>query len=82
MKVIWDVEVRPGAHDGAVLSSTTRFVATDDPARANLLAAWGVVGTVSTMLAKRALATLRDAAEEHQEHSLGVLAPADLRQAA
>jgi hypothetical protein len=78
VKVIWDLDVRAGAQDGAVLASTVRFVATDDPARARLLTAWGLVGSVSTALSKRALATLQAYAEEHDELALGGPA-ADLR---
>jgi hypothetical protein len=79
VKVIWDLDVRAGAQDGAVLASTMRFVATDDSARASLLTAWGLVGAVSTVLSKRALATLQAYAEEHDELALGAPAAADLR---
>jgi hypothetical protein len=79
VKVIWDLDVRAGADDGAVLASTMRFVATDDSARASLLTAWGLVGAVSTVLSKRALATLQTYAEEHDELALGASAAADLR---
>ncbi len=71
INVIWDVDVRPGADDGAVLASTVRFVATDDPARASLLTAWGLVGAIATVLSKRALATVRAYAEEHGEPAFG-----------
>jgi hypothetical protein len=79
VKVVWDVEVSAGALDGAVISSTTRFVATDDAARASLLAAWPLVGTVSTALSKRALATLRGYAEEQDEAVFGAPTATDLR---
>lgn len=49
VKVIWDVDVRAGALDGAVLTSTTRFVATD---RAALLKSLGRPASTRT-LAKR-----------------------------
>jgi hypothetical protein len=65
-----------------VLACTTRFVATDDAARASLLTAWGLVGAVSTVLSKRALATLRGYAEEHDEWALGAPGTANLRLAA
>jgi hypothetical protein len=82
VKAIWDVDVRAGAQHGAVLASTTRFVATDDAARASLLTAWGLVGAVSTVLSKRALATLRAYAEEHDEAAFDAPIAADLRLAA
>lgn len=82
VKVIWDVEIAPGAHDGAVLSSTRRFLATDDPARASLLTAWGLVGAVSAVLSRRALATLRSYAEELDEPALDAQPAEVLRLAA
>jgi hypothetical protein len=82
LKVIWDLDVRAGALDGAVLACTTRFVATDDTARASLLTAWGLVGAVSTVLSKRALATLRGYAEENDASALGAPTAANLGLAA
>jgi hypothetical protein len=79
VKVIWDVDIRAGAYDGAVLASTTRFVATDDAARASLHAAWGLVGAVSTALSKRALATLQGYAEEQDEPAFGAPTATDFR---
>jgi hypothetical protein len=76
VKVIWDIAVRADAHDGAELVSTVRFIATDDAARANLFAAWGLVGAIATMLSQRALATLRGYAEQHEE--LAIESPAEL----
>jgi hypothetical protein len=67
VKVIWDVQVHTGADTGATLASTTRFVATDDTARERLHAAWALVGLVSSALSARALATLRNLAEENDE---------------
>jgi hypothetical protein len=67
VKVIWDVQVHAGADTGATLASTTRFVATDDTARERLHAAWALVGLVSSALSARALATLRNYAEENDE---------------
>jgi hypothetical protein len=81
VKVIWDVDVRVGALDGAVLASTTRFLATDDFARARLLTAWGLIGTVATALSKRALATLQGYAE-HDEPDFGAPNATDLQVAA
>jgi hypothetical protein len=82
LKVIWDLDVRAGALDGAVLACTTRFVATDDTARASLLTAWGLVGAVSTVLSNRALATLRGYAEENDASALGAPSAANLGLAA
>jgi hypothetical protein len=79
VKVFWDVDVSAGALDGAVLASTMRFVATDEAARTSLLAAWALVGGVSTALCKRALATLRRYAEEHDEPASGAPTATDLR---
>jgi hypothetical protein len=67
VKVIWDVQVHAGADTGATLASTTRFVATDDTARERLHAAWALVGLVSSAFSARALATLRNYAEENDE---------------
>jgi hypothetical protein len=82
VKVVWDVDVRAGAMDGAVLASTMRFVATDDAARANLLTAWGLVGAVSAVVSKRAFATLKAYAEERVEHTFDALTATDVRVAA
>jgi hypothetical protein len=79
VKVVWDVDIRAGALDGAVLASTTRFVAADDAARASLLAAWALVGAVSTALCKRALATLKGYAEEQDEAAFGAPMATELR---
>jgi hypothetical protein len=67
VKIVWDVQVHAGADTGATLASTMRFVATDDTARKSLRAAWALVGPVSTALSTRALATLRNYAEENDE---------------
>jgi hypothetical protein len=82
VKVVWDVDVRAGAMDGAVLASTMRFVATDDAARANLLTAWGLVGAVSAVVSKRAFTTLKAYAEERVEHTFDALTATDARVAA
>jgi hypothetical protein len=63
LKVIWDVRVNAAGESGAYVSTTTRFVATDDVARKRLYAAWRVLGPLSADLAKRALASVRRAAE-------------------
>ena len=67
VKVIWNVQVRPGGLEGAVLSSTRRFAATDDAARARLLDGWGVIGTVAKSVSRRILATIEMHAEECAE---------------
>ena len=66
IKVVWDVQVDAGGETGSVLATTTRFVATDDQARAHLLDAWGLIGTVSTALTKRALTRVKRHAEAHE----------------
>jgi hypothetical protein len=66
VKVVWDVQVDAGGETGSVLATTTRFVATDDQARAHLLDAWGLIGTVSTALTKRALTRVKRHAEAHE----------------
>jgi len=75
VKVVWDIQVDAGGETGSVLATTTRFVATDEQARAHLLDAWGVIGTVSTALTKRALTRVKRLAEAH-EPGLEALAPA------
>ena len=67
VKVIWDVRIRPDGLEGAVLSSTRRFTATDDAARARLLDGWGVIGTVAKSVSRRILATVERHAEECAE---------------
>jgi len=66
VKVVWDVQVDAGGETGSVLATTTRFVASDDQARAHLLDAWGLIGTVSTALSKRALTRVKRLAEAHE----------------
>jgi predicted enzyme related to lactoylglutathione lyase len=44
VKVIWDLRVQPDALEGAWLSMTRRFAATDEATRARLLDGWGIIG--------------------------------------
>jgi hypothetical protein len=67
VKVIWDLRVQPGALEGALLSTTRRFVATDDAARARLFAAWGIIGTFAKGLSQRTLAAVKRYAEDCDE---------------
>ena len=67
IKVIWDLRIQPGALDGALLSTTRRFTATDDAARARLLAGWGVIGTFAQSLSERTLAAIKRYAEDDDE---------------
>ena len=67
VKVIWDLRVEAGGETGAILSTTTRFVATDPCSRKRLWAAWGLLGPVSAALSKRALAAVKRFAEEQDE---------------
>lgn len=69
VKVIWDLRVQAGGETGTTLSSTARFIATDDAAREHLRAAWGLIGAVATALSKRALTALKRYAEDHDEPS-------------
>jgi hypothetical protein len=66
VKVVWDIQVDAGGEAGSVVATTTRFVATDEQARAHLLDAWGLIGTVSTALTKRALTRIKRLAEDHE----------------
>jgi hypothetical protein len=63
IKVIWDVRVDGHADTGTYVSTTTRFVATDETARERLRASWRVLGPVSADLARRALASVKRTGE-------------------
>jgi hypothetical protein len=67
VKVIWDVRVNHDPDAGTYVSTTTRFVATDDGARERLRGAWRVLGPMSADLAKRALASIKHVAERGTE---------------
>jgi hypothetical protein len=67
IKVIWDVRVKAIEDLGTYVSTTTRFVATDESARDRLLGAWRVLGPMSADLAKRALASIKHVAERGGE---------------
>jgi hypothetical protein len=67
VKVIWDLSVQPGALEGALLSMTRRFAATDEATRARLLDGWGIIGTVANSLARRIVAAVKTYAEEAEE---------------
>jgi len=64
VKVIWDLRVEPGALEGALLSTTRRFTATDEAARARLLAAWGIIGTFAKSHSHRTLTAIKRYAED------------------
>jgi hypothetical protein len=64
VKVIWDLRVRPGALEGALLSTTRRFTATDDAARARLLTAWGIIATIANSLSRQTLTAIKRYAED------------------
>jgi hypothetical protein len=66
IKIVWDVQVDAGGEGGSVLATTTRFVATDDHARAQLLDTWGPISVVSTALTMRALTRVKRLAEAHE----------------
>jgi hypothetical protein len=67
VKMLWDLRVEPGAGDGALLSTTRRFIATDDAARARLLGAWGVIGTFAQSLSQRTLTAIKRYAEDRDD---------------
>jgi hypothetical protein len=67
VKVIWDLRVQPGALEGALLSATRRFISTDEAARARLLAAWGIIGSVADSLSRRMLTAVKRCAEERED---------------
>jgi CRP/FNR family cyclic AMP-dependent transcriptional regulator len=64
VKLIWDLRVEPGALEGAFLSMTRRFAATDEATRARLLDSWGIIGTVADSLARRIVAAVKAHAED------------------
>jgi hypothetical protein len=67
VKAIWDVRVKGDGDGGSYVSTTVRFVATDAAARAELRAAWRLLGPISADLARRALASLKRIAERAGE---------------
>jgi hypothetical protein len=67
VKLIWDVRVEAGGETGTLLSTTTRAVATDDESRERLEEGWSVLAPVSAELSKRALAAIREQAEDEYE---------------
>jgi hypothetical protein len=67
LKVIWDVKVADDGERGSYVTTTTRFVATDESARERLRSAWRVLGPMSADLARRALASIKRAAENAGE---------------
>jgi hypothetical protein len=75
VKVIWDLSVQPDALEGAWLSMTRRFAATDETTRARLLDGWGIIGTVADSLARRIVAAVKAHAEDwHEPAARGQLA--------
>jgi hypothetical protein len=67
VKVIWDLSVQPDALEGAWLSMTRRFAATDEATRARLLDVWGIIGPVANSLARRIVAAVKAYAEDWHE---------------
>lgn len=63
LKVIWDVRVAGDGDGGSYVTTTTRFVATDESARERLRSSWRVLGPLSADLARRALGSLKRLAE-------------------
>jgi hypothetical protein len=64
VKVVWDMRVEAGGETGTMLSTTLRFVPTDQESRERLGVAWSVVGPASAALSKRVLAAVKESAEE------------------
>jgi hypothetical protein len=79
VKVIWDLRVEPGALGGALLSTTRRFTATDEAARARLLAAWGILGTFAKSLSQRTLTAVKRYAEDHDDDFGHTASPVSIR---
>jgi hypothetical protein len=75
VKVIWDVRVEAGGESGTILSTTTRFVSTDQVTRERLAEAWGIVGPASKALATRGLAAIKRSAEGEPPSSGTVAVP-------
>jgi hypothetical protein len=69
--VVWDLRVEPDEDGGSYLSSTRRFIAGDEAARADLRAQWRYVGPAAAGIARQTLRSVRRAAEEP-----AVIAPA------
>jgi hypothetical protein len=67
VKVIWDLRVQPDALEGAWISMTRRFAATDETTRARLLDGWGIIGTVADSLARRIVAGVKAYVEDWHE---------------
>jgi hypothetical protein len=63
LKVVWDVQVAGDGDGGSYVTTTTRFVATDEAARQRLRSSWRVLGPLSADLARRALGSLKRLAE-------------------
>jgi hypothetical protein len=64
VRVVWDARVEPHGDAGTALSTTVRFIATDESSRERLRASWPLAGPVSAAIAARALATVKRDAEE------------------
>jgi hypothetical protein len=64
VKVTWEMRIEAGGDSGTILSTRTRFVATDASSRERLATAWAIVGPLSAALSKRALAAVKLMAEE------------------
>ena len=74
VKVIWDLRVEMAGDARTALSSTQRFVASDEAARERLRSGWGILGPLSTTISKRALGAVKRLAEE-QEDDLAAVTP-------
>jgi hypothetical protein len=61
--VDWNLRTRP-SEDGAYLSVTLGFTASDDESREALLDAWGTIGPAAEQAAKRTLKAIKAYAED------------------
>ncbi len=62
--VVWDLRVEAGEDGCCHLSSTRRFIASDDAAREALRSNWRQIRGSADMIARLALRTIKRAAEE------------------
>jgi hypothetical protein len=65
--IIWDLRVKPDGDGGTYLSSTRRFVASDDSARADFRSSWRPIRLSADAIARRTLRAIKHVAEEEAE---------------
>lgn len=62
--VVWDLRAEPDAEDGCYLTSTRRFVASDEGSREALFASWRLVGANADAIARQTCRAIKRAAED------------------